>query len=97
MIAHTSHHLLTSEGVQTVDEYEDNPKQSTANEELVQEKEAFLAFRCTSSPTPPNKGELAKKAYKFFSGLSKIVRSQQVTEPSLVTSLGDDPDNIEGL
>ena len=97
MVAHTSNHLLTSEGVRRVDEYENNPKQSAANEELVQEKEAFLAFRCTSSPTPPNKGELTKKAYKFFSGLSKIVRSQQVTESSLVTSLGDDPDNIEGL
>ena len=101
MVAHTSHHLLTSEGVRRVDEYEDNPKQSAANEELVQEKEAFLASRRTSSPTPsplPKKGKLAKKANKFFSGLSKIVRrSQQVTEPSLVTNLGDDPDNIEGL
>ena len=102
MVAHTSHHLLTSEGVRRVDEYEDNPKQSAANEELVQEKEAFLASRRTSSPTPPpppppKKGELANKAYKFFSGLSKIVRRSQVTESSLVTSLGDDPDNIEGL
>ena len=116
MVAHTSHHLLTSEGVRRVDEYEDNPKQSAANEELVQEKEAFLASRRTSSPPPPppppKKGELAKKAYKFFSGLSKFIRrSQQLPEasdeadlvaspspePSLVTSLGDDPDNIEGL
>ena len=98
MVAHTSHHLLTSEGVRRVDEYEDNPKQSVANEGLVQENKAFLASRRTSSPPLPNKGELAKKAYKFFSGLSKIVRrSQHVTESSLVTSLGDDPDNIEGL
>ena len=119
MVAHTSHHLLTSEGVRRVDEYEDNPKQLAANEELVQEKEAFLASRRTSSPTPqppppppppppPKKGELAKKAYKFFSGLSKFIRRSQqlpeasddadlVAEPSLVTSLGDDPDNIEGL
>ena len=120
MVAHTSHHLLTSEGVRRVDEYEDNPKQSAANEELVQEKEAFLASRRTSSPPPtpppppppPKKGELAKKANKFFSGLSKFIRrSQQLPEasdeanlvaspspePSLVTSLGDDPDNIEGL
>ena len=113
MVAHTSHHLLTSEGVRRVDEYEDNPKQSAANEELVQEKEAFLASRRTSSPPPPppplpKKGELAKKAYKFFSGLSKFIRRSQqlpeasdeadlVAEPFLVTSLGDDPDNIEGL
>ena len=114
MVAHTSHHLLTSEGVRRVDEYKDNPKQSAANKELVQEKEAFLASRRTSSPTatppppPPKKGELAKKAYKFFSGLSKFIRRSQqlpeasdgadlVAEPSLVTSLGDDPDNIEGL
>ena len=113
MVAHTSHHLLTSEGVRRVDEYEDNPKQSAANEELVQEKEAFLASCRTSSPPPPpppppKKGELAKKAYKFFSGLGKFIRRSQqlpkasdeadlVAEPFLVTSLGDDPDNIEGL
>ena len=116
MVAHTSRHLLTSEGVRRVDEYEDNPKQSATNEELVQEKEAFLASHRTSSPPPPppppKKGELAKKAYKFFCGLSKFIRrSQQLPEasvdadlvaspspePSLVTSLGDDPDNIEGL
>ena len=111
MVAHTSHHLLTSEGVRRVDEYEDNPKQSAVNEELVQEKEAFLASRRTSSPPPPpppKKGELAKKANKFFSGLSKFIRRSQqlpeasdeadlVAEPFLVTSLGDDPDNIEGL
>ena len=112
MVAHTSHHLLTSKSVRRVDEYEDNPKQSAANEELVQEKEAFLASRRTSSPPPPTqppkKSELAKKAYKFFSGLSKFIRRSQqlpeaseeaylVAEPFLVTSLGDDPDNIEGL
>ena len=108
MVAHTSHHLLTSECVRRVDEYVDNPKQSAANEELVQEKEAFLASHRTSSPPPPEKGELAKKAYKLFSGLSKFIRRSQqlpeasdeadlVAEPSLVTSLGDDPDNIEGL
>ena len=111
MVAHTSHHLLTSEGIRRVDEYKDNPKQSATNEELVQEKEAFLATRHTSlpppPPPPPKKGDLAKKPYKFFSGLSKIMRSQQLpeasdeaalaAEPSLVTSLGDDPDNIEGL
>ena len=115
MVAHTSHHLLTSEGVRRIDEYEDNPKQSATNEELVQEKEAFLASCCTSSPTqppppspPPKKGELVKKTYKFFSRLSKFIRRSQqlpeasdeadrVAEPFLVTSLGDDPDNIEGL
>ena len=114
MVAHTSHHLLTSEGIQRVAEYEDNPKQSAANEKLVQDKEAFLALRRTSSPTQPTppmpskKVKLAKKAYNFFSGLSKFIRRFQqlpetsdeaglVAEPSLVTMLGDDPDNIEGL
>ena len=109
MVAHTSHHLLTSEGVRRVDEYKDNTEQSAANKGLVQEKEAFLASRHTSSPPPPpKKGELAKKAYKFFAGLSKFIRRSQqlpeasdeadlVAESSLVTSLGDDPDNIEGL
>ena len=104
MVAHTSHHLLTSEGVRRIDEY--NPKHSATNEELVQEKEAFLASLCTSSP--PKKGVLAKTAYKFYSGLSKLIRRSQqlpeasdeanlVAEPSLVTSLGDDPDDIKGL
>jgi hypothetical protein len=95
MVAHTSRHLLTSEGVQRIEEYE-----SAENEGQV---EAFLA----SPPellqqTPSKKGELAKIASKFFAGLSKLVkRSHQAAtpeaEPSLATTLGDDPDNIEGL
>ena len=60
-------------------------------------KEAFLASCHTSSPQPPpppKKGELAKKAYKFFSRLSKFIRrSEQLPEASgealLVAALGN--------
>ncbi|CAI8054966.1 hypothetical protein GBAR_LOCUS29995, partial [Geodia barretti] len=93
MVAHTSRHLLTSEGVQRIEA-------SAENEEQV---EAFLA----SPPellqqTPTKKGELAKIASKLFAGLRKLVkRSHQAatpeTEPSLATTLGDDTDNIEGM
>ena len=105
MVAHTSRHLLTSEGVQRIEEYE-----SAENEGQV---EAFLAsppeLQQEPPHTPPKKGELAKIASKLFAGLSKLVkRSHQaatpeapevfaVAEPSLATTLGDDPDNIEGL
>ena len=102
MVAHSSHHLLTSEGVWKVNECENDPKESTANDELVQEREAFLATHHISSPieiprlqTPP---KLAQRASRFFSGLSRIIRrSQQPPYPSLVTTLGDDPENIDGL
>ena len=108
MVAHTSRHLLTSEGVQRIEEYE-----SAENE-----GQAFLASPpklqqqtpAQEPPqTPPKKGELAKIASKLFAGLSKLVkRSHQAAtpdapevfaeaEPSLATTLGDDPDNIEGL
>ncbi|CAI8012668.1 hypothetical protein GBAR_LOCUS8114, partial [Geodia barretti] len=85
MVAHTSRHLLTSEGVQRIKKYE-----SAENEGQV---EAFLA----SPQTPPKKGELAKMASKLFAGLSKLVKRSHQAEPFLATTLGDDPDNIEGL
>ena len=85
MVAHTSRHLLTSEGVQRIEEYE-----SAENEGQV---EAFLAS--PAQEPPPKKGELAKIASKLFAWLSNW-RSHQA-EPSLATTLGDDPDNIEGL
>ena len=87
MVAHTSRHLLTSEGVQRIEEYE-----SAENEGQV---EAFLAS--PAQEPPPKKGELAKIASKLFAGLSKLVKRSHQAEPSLATTLGDDPDNIEGL
>ena len=96
MVAHTSRHLLTSEGVQRIEEYE-----SAENEGQV---EAFLASpELQQTPpqepphTPQKKGELAKIASKLFAGLSKLVKRSHQAEPSLATTLGDDPDNIEGL
>ena len=99
MVAHTSRHLLTSEGVQRIEEYE-----SAENEGQV---EAFLAS--PAQEPPPKKGELAKIASMLFAWVSKFVkRSHQAAtpegpevfaeaEPSLATTLGDDPNNIEGL
>ena len=99
MVAHTSRHLLTSEGVLRIEEYE-----SAENEGQV---EAFLAS--PAQEPPPKKGELAKIASMLFAWLSKLVkRSHQAAtpeapevfaeaEPSLATTLGYDPDNIEGL
>ena len=87
MVAHTSRHLLTSEGVQRIEEYE-----SAENEGQV---EAFLAS--PAQEPPPKKGELAKIASKLFAGLSKLVKRSHQAEPSLATTLGVDTDNIEGL
>ena len=110
MVAHTSHHLLTNEGVQRMDKHGGSLKESASNTMPVQEKDAFLASSDASLPTPatpkqgnsnpatPKQGKLARKASKFFSGLSNIVmKSQQVTELSQETMLGGDPDNIKGL
>ena len=87
MVAHTSRHLLTSEGVQRIEEYE-----SAENEGQV---EAFLAS--PAQEPPPKKGELAKIASKLFAGLIKLVKRSHQAEPSLATTLGVDTDNIEGL
>ena len=51
MVAHTSHHLLTSEGVQRG---KPNESESEENDEQVQRKEAFLAFS-NPEPLPPKK------------------------------------------
>ena len=108
MVAHTSHHLLTSEGVQRV-----KPNESELNDEQVQRKEAFLASTAkppqTQAPQhtpPPN---IIDTIVSFFTALSDLIKwSLQDThteasevladpEPPLATTLEDDPDNIEGL
>ena len=99
MVAHTSHHLLTSQSSKKVK----SPKpsgESAVNDDQEQEKEAFLAI-----PIPPRKKhQLAKLTSRFLSGLSRIVKkSQKEVEPSvmaelsLATALEDDTDNIKGL
>ena len=108
MVAHTSHHLLTSEGVQRG---KPNESESEENDEQVQRKEAFLASSNPQPPppqtpqhtpppqTPPKKTNFAKIASKFFTGLSNIMRRshQAAYAEALATTLEDDPDNIEGL
>ena len=105
MVAQTSRHLLTSEGIQR-----GKPNESEENDEQVQRKEAFLASSNPEPPppqTPPKKTNFTKIASKFFTGLSNFIkRSHQAAhaeapevlpEPPLATTLEDDPDNIEGL
>ena len=97
MVAHTSRHLLTSEGVQRV-----KPNESNENDEQHQRKEAFLASSNPQPPqTPPKIKDFAKIASKLFTGLSNFFkRSHQAAHteaPSLATALEDDPDDIEGL
>ena len=107
MVAHTSRHLLTSEGVQRG---KPNESESEEKDEQVQRKEAFLASSNPEPPppqTPPKKTNFAKIASKFFTGLNNFIkRSHQaahteapevLAEPLLATTLEDDPDNIEGL
>ena len=95
MVAHTSRHLLTSEGVQRG---KPNDSKSEENDEQVQRKEAFLA---SSKPEPPpsKKKDFVKMASKFFTGLSNFIkRSHQAAHTEApTTTLEDDPDNIEGL
>ena len=99
MVAHTSHHLLTSESVQRG---KANESESEENDEQVQRKEAFLASSNPEPPPPqtsPKKTDFAKMASKFFTGLSNFIkRSHQAAHTeALATTLEDDPDNIEGL
>ena len=103
MVAHTSHHLLTSEGVQRV---KPNESESEENDEQVQRKEAFLASS-NPQPPPPKKTNFTKIASKFFTRLSNFVKRlhqaahteppEVLAEPPLASTLEDDPDNIEGL
>ena len=90
MVAHTSHHLLTREGIQQLG----SPKQ---NKSSYKEKQAFLASSSTAIPVQ-KRHRLAKLTSKFLSGIGKIVKkSQKEAEPSLTTALKDDPDNIANL
>ena len=102
MVAHTSHHLLTSEGSKKV-EIPKASGESAVNDDQEQGKEAFLAV--PPPPIPPRKkNQLAKLTSKFLSGLSRVIKkSQKGVEPSvtadssLATTLEDDTDDIKGL
>ena len=99
MVAHTSHHLLTSEGSKK-DEIPKSTGDSVMNDDQEQGKEAFLAV-----PIPPRKkNQLAKLTSRFLSGLSRVVKKSQkgvessvAAELSLATTLEDDTDDIKGL
>ena len=104
MVAHTSHHLLTSEGSKKV-EIPKASGESAVNDDQEQGKEAFLAVPPPPIPIPPlKKNQFAKLTSRFLSGLSRVVKkSQKGVEPSvsakssLVTTLEDDTDDIKGL
>ena len=99
MVAHTSRHLLTSEGVQR-----GKPNESEENDEQVQRKEAFLASSNPEPPppqtpqhtpppqTPPKKTDFVKMASKFFTGLSNFIkRSHQAAHADAPEVLPEPP------
>ena len=101
MVAHTSRHLLTSEGVQRG---KPNESESEENDEQVQRKEAFLASSNPEPPppqtpqhtpppqTPPKKTNFAKLASKFFTGLSNFIkRSHQAAHTEAPEVLPEPP------
>ena len=99
MVAHTSHHLLTSEDSKKV-EIPKASGDSAVNDDQEQGKEAFLAVQIP----PRKKHQLAKLTSRFLSGLSRVVKKSQkgvkpsvTAESSLATTLEDDTDNIKGL
>ena len=102
MVAHTSHHLLTSEHSKKV-EIPKASGESAVNDDQEQGKEAFLAV--PPPPIPPRKkNQLAKLTSRFLSGLSRVVKKSQkgvepsvTAESSLATTLEDDNDDIKGV
>ena len=93
MVAHTSHHLLTSEGSKKVQ----FPMESAVNDNQEQGKEAFLAVPIL----PRKKHQLAKLTSRFLSGLGRVVKKgvepSVMAELSLASTLEDDTDDIKGL
>ena len=89
MVAHTSHHLYTRKSAKD---------SSQRQGEEVPERKAFLAPP-PPPPPPPKKNRLTKLASDCLSVLSKCFQKLvQFTEPSLMTTIKDDPDNnIESI
>ena len=104
MVAHTSHHLLTSEGSKKV-KFPKASGESAVNDDQKKEKAAFLAVPPPPIPIPPQKKhQLTKLTSRFLSGLSRVVKKSQkgvepsvTAESSLATTLDDDTDGIKGL
>ena len=104
MVAHTSHHLITSEKDEKDKEQnevkEDQPATTIATE-------AFLAKPQPEVDTPATKSSKTSAFTKFVSflqsGMAKFMKkspqktdSSEPSVPSLATTLEDDPDNIMG-
>ena len=101
MVAHTSHHLITSKRAR---KDEENKSEETEEEEGVEDRQ--LSGEKVSQPTTTNATEAflaAPKTHKsnvfskfmsfLRSGLGKLMKK---SSPSLATTLKDDPDNIMG-
>ena len=71
MVAHTSRHLLTSEGIKKVDLKPEAYTTLEGNLEQIQETEAYLA-----SLQEPRPGNFSKLASKILSGLAKSSKNQ---------------------
>ena len=99
MVAHTSHHLITSEKRARKDE--ENKSEETEEEEGVEDRQ--LSGEKISQPTTTNAFLAAPKTpkSKAFSKFKSFLRSglgilMKKPSPSLTTTLKDDPDNIMG-
>ena len=111
MVAHTSHHLITSEK-RAVKEKEQNEvvkdRESNENQPTTTiATEAFLAKPQPEVDTPATKSSKTSAFTKFVSflqsGMAKFMKkspqetdSSEPSVPSLATTLEDDPDNIMG-
>ena len=102
MVAHTSHHLITSEKRAVKDE--ENKSEETEEEEGVEDRQ--LSGEKISQPTTTNATEAflavpKTPKSKAFSKFMSFLRSglgifMKKSSPSLTTTLKDDPDNIMG-
>ena len=108
MIAHTSHHLISSKRAGEQEEEKSEKNEATGQPPKATATEAFLAEPKPVPKAPQSEATAPKSSKKAFSrlaslfssGVSKFLKKSpqtsvtQESAPSLVTTLEDDPDNI---
>ena len=109
MIAHTSHHLISSKRAGEQEEEKSEKNEATGQPPKATATEAFLAEPKPVPKAPQSEATAPKSSKKAFSrlaslfssGVSKFLKKSPQTSvtpessaPSLVTTLEDDPDNI---
>ena len=109
MIAHTSHHLISSKRAGEQEEENSEKNEATGQPPKATATEAFLAEPKPVPKAPQSEATAPKSSKKAFSrlaslfssGVSKFLKKSPQTSvtpessaPSLITTLEDDPDNI---